>query len=138
VWETIRDFSAVADWHGAVSDVRSLIDGPGDRVGCERKIELTDGQLIVERLVALSDVDRSYTYELVEAAVPVRNFRGTVATSPVTQTAQCIVSWTATFDPVDADGTEVAQAIRNGVILPGFAGLARRTTAGIPASEASE
>jgi Polyketide cyclase / dehydrase and lipid transport len=122
-WGVIRDFSQLAEWHQAVKKVEEISNGPGDRVGCVRRFQLLDGTIMVERLLALSDLDRRYSYGLVESPVPVRDFVGTVQVTPITQTGQCLLSWTSTFDPVGGDGSGIADDVRQGVIFPGFRGL---------------
>jgi hypothetical protein len=124
-WDAIRDFTRIAEWHQAVTKVEDVHNGPGDRVGCVRRMEVDGGVIMTERLVALSDRERCYSYELIDSPVPVRNFVGTVGVLPITRTGQSLVSWTATFDAIEGDGSDIAEVVRQTVIRPGFEGLAR-------------
>ena len=56
VWARVRDFNAMPDWHPLIADSRIEEQQPSDRVGCIRHFHLTDGGLIRERLLALSDL----------------------------------------------------------------------------------
>jgi hypothetical protein len=80
VWRVIRDFNNYPVW----VDVRNVLY-PGSR----RR----------QRLLALSDVERSQTYAFAaEAPVPVWNFRATIRVTPVVDGERAFVEWWATFD----------------------------------------
>ena len=66
VWDFLRDFNRTPDFIDAVTGSEILGGKSADQVGCERRLTLDDGSLVRERLVALSDLDRSYTYHLLE------------------------------------------------------------------------
>lgn len=123
-WSIIRDFSNVAAWHQDVTEVLGVEHGPGDRVGCLRSIRLRNEAIFVEKLLALSDLEHSYSYTIVEGPAPVRDYVGTVKLTPITRTGQTLVSWTSVFDPAEGDGAGLSDGVRDTVILVGFAGLA--------------
>ena len=123
-WSVIREFSNVHTWHQDVVEVLSIDHGPGDRVGCLRRIRLRNEAIFVERLLALSDIERFYSYTVVEGPAPVRDYVGTVRLTPVTLTSQTLVSWTSVFDPSQGDGTGLADGVRDTVIMFGLDGLA--------------
>jgi hypothetical protein len=80
VWRVIRDFNNYPVW----VDVRNVLY-PGSR----RR----------QRLLALSDVERSQTYAFsAEAPIPVWNFRATIRVTPVVDGERAFVEWWATFD----------------------------------------
>ena len=55
VWEVLRDFNALPNWHPLVARSRIEEDRPADAIGCIRNFQLTDsGQTIQEQLLALS------------------------------------------------------------------------------------
>jgi hypothetical protein len=116
-WATLRDFMRIAEWHEAVTRVEHIDNGPGDRVGCVRRMEVDGGAIMTERLVALSDRDRCYSYELVDSLVPVRNFVGTVQVVPITRTGQSMLSWTATFDAIEGDVGDPGSSVYLPVLL---------------------
>ncbi|WP_091213900.1 SRPBCC family protein [Geodermatophilus siccatus] len=88
VWDFLRDFNRTPDFVDAVTASEILDGKPADQVGCERKLTLNDGSLVRERLVALSDLDRSYTYHLLEGPFPFTRYYSTIRVSPVTQGAR--------------------------------------------------
>jgi hypothetical protein len=64
VWAVIRDFNGLATWHSGLVASSEIEEGmAGDQVGCVRSFHLTDGTHLRERLLAHSDLDRSYTYD---------------------------------------------------------------------------
>ena len=71
VWERIRDFNALPDWHPAIAESRIEGGGPSDQVGCVRAFRLADGGFLRERLLALSDYDFSVTYSILESPMEV-------------------------------------------------------------------
>ena len=43
VWERVRDFNALPQWHPAIAESRIENGEPSDRVGCIRNFRLHDG-----------------------------------------------------------------------------------------------
>src|SRR5512143_1478725 len=85
VWSRIRDFNGLPSWHPVVAD-STIEDGrPGDAVGSIRQITLADnGPTLREKLLSLSDHDRSVSYDFQAAPFPVRNDHATLRVTPVT------------------------------------------------------
>lgn len=98
VWAVIRDFNNYPVWvdgagESAIEDGRS-----GDAVGAVRNV-LYNGVRRRQRLLALSDVERSQTYEFAgDSPLPVRNFEATLRVRPVVDGDRAFVEWWATFD----------------------------------------
>ena len=97
VWRTIRSFDEYA-WAGAGVDAEMEDGKSGDAVGGVRRVA-TPEQPIRQRLLAHSDVDRSYSYEFCDP-VPfaVRDYRATLRVTPITDGDRAFVEWWATFD----------------------------------------
>ena len=98
VWRLIRDFNNYPVWvDGAGESV--IEDGrSGDAVGAVRSV-LYNGVRRRQRLLALSDVERTQTYEFAgESPLPVRNFEATICVTPVVDGDRAFVEWWATFD----------------------------------------
>jgi hypothetical protein len=95
VWAVIRCFDAVAEWLPFVKS--SLIEDGGDptRVGRVRVLTQTDGKMFRERLVALSDEERLYSYTFVGSPVPVRDHLTTLRLRPITDGDRCYVEWSS-------------------------------------------
>ena len=97
VWAHIRSFGDDA-WSGVDADVRMEHGASGDQVGAVRHIQggVRDMR---QRLLALSDVDHSYSYEFVGASpFPVRNYMATIRVVPVVENDRAFVEWWAAFD----------------------------------------
>ena len=98
VWDYLRDFNRTPEFVQAITASEILEGKPADQVGCERKLTLADGSLVRERLVALSDLDRSYTYHLLEGPFPFTRYYSTIRVSPVTEGSASYVEWWSTYD----------------------------------------
>jgi Polyketide cyclase / dehydrase and lipid transport/Uncharacterised protein family (UPF0261) len=83
VWAAIRDFNALPAWHPAI--VQSEIERglASDAIGCVRSFSLQDGGHLREQLLALSDVDHSFTYNILVSPMPVKNYVATFRLTPI-------------------------------------------------------
>ncbi len=125
IWKTLRDFSTIAQWHPAVQDC--VIEGGGvaDRVGAVRAIHLRDGTPLRERVTALSDKDMSYSYSVIESPLPLAYHSSTVSLLGLEGGTKTLATWYVEFQSNQGDPEQMANAIRSGVILPGFQGIAK-------------
>jgi hypothetical protein len=95
VWAVIRPFGQY-EWAGVDAET-TIEDGKADdQVGAVRHVVMP-GRAIRQKLLAHSDIERSYTYSFLEPA-PVRNYVATIRVTPVAETGQAFVDWRATFD----------------------------------------
>jgi len=95
VWATIRPFGHYA-WAGVDTET-TIEDGKrDDQVGAVRRVT-KPGRTIRQKLLAHSDLDRSYTYSFCDPA-PVPNYVATIRVTPVAETGQTFVEWRAMFD----------------------------------------
>ena len=59
----------------------------------------TPDQPIRQRLIAHSDVDRSYSYEFCDPVpFPVRDYQATLRVTPIIDEDRAFIEWWATFD----------------------------------------
>lgn len=107
VWKLLGNFDALDVWHPAVK--KSVLKGPGTKVGSTRVLTLGDGAEIIENLTAYSagKSGYSYSYNIVKGPLPVKNYLATLAVTPTTDGKSRIV-WKSTFD---ADGATDDKAI---------------------------
>lgn len=97
VWALIRDFANYA-WAGVTGEAIIEDGRPGDAVGAVRSVR-TGERHIRQRLLAHSDIERSYTYEFAgPIPFPVQNYRATLRVTPVVDGGRAFVDWWATFD----------------------------------------
>jgi hypothetical protein len=125
VWQRIRDFNALPQWHPGIADSRIENDEPSDKIGCVRHFHTRDGGLIRERLLALSDYDYSCTYAILESPMGVDNYVATLKLTPVTDGARTFAEWSAEFDCDAGRERALSEQIGHGVFQTGFDALKR-------------
>ncbi|MEV0265441.1 SRPBCC family protein [Streptomyces sp. NPDC050617] len=124
VWRAVRDFGGLAAWQPAVTScVLTSSDAP-DRVGCVRTLSMSDGETVVESLLALDDHALSLTYGIVSSPYPVQSYRATMRVAPVTATDETFIYWSVAFDCDRADTDELTETFRTGIFTAGLRGLA--------------
>ena len=125
VWERIRDFNGLPDWHPAIAESRIEGGAPSDQVGCVRAFRLKDGAFLREQLLALSDYDFSVTYSILESPMGVDSYVATLKLTPVTDGDRTFAEWSAEFDcPPEREG-ELVALIAGDVFQGGFDALKR-------------
>ena len=125
VWALARDFNGHAAWHPLIAESR-IEDGlPSDRVGCVRNFTLADGGRLRERLLSFSDLERSFTYNILESPLPIRNYRATFGCTPVTEGSKTFVEWSAEFDVAEADEARLEEQVGRNTFAAGIAALAK-------------
>ena len=123
IWETIRDFNGLPNWHPAIAESRIESGAPADQVGCIRAFRLRDGGFIRERLLALSDYDFSCTYAILESPMGVENYVATLKLTPITDGDRTFAEWSAEFDCAPEREAELVALIGTGVFQGGFDAL---------------
>ncbi|MGC4026556.1 MAG: DUF4331 family protein [Mesorhizobium sp.] len=88
VWALLGQFDA--KWHPLVGRVQLT----GEGVGQLRTVETVDGKTIIERLDAMDEANRSYSYTGI-SGIPASDYTGTLTVSP--KGSGCTVEWRAQF-----------------------------------------
>lgn len=102
VWGRIRDFNEDT-WSGDVSKSWSENDMSATEVGNIRVIRVGEKELR-QRLIAYSDIDKSYTYEFAgPPSMDVQNFRATLHVMPVTDGNKSFIEWYAKYDCAESE-----------------------------------
>ena len=133
IWTVIRDFNNYPVWVDGAGE--SHIEGgkTGETVGAVRNV-LYQGTRRRQRLLALSDVERSQTYEFCgDATFPVDQFRATLRVTPVIDGDRALAEWWATFDCAPERHGEWTAFFRNA-----FAGWLESLRRHLDVREASE
>ncbi|HEY3687524.1 MAG TPA: SRPBCC family protein [Streptosporangiaceae bacterium] len=128
VWGLVRDFNGLATWSPAMT-VSVIEDGLDPAtVGCVRRFDLGNGGVARERLTALDDVARSYTYTLVEAPFPARDYLATLSVTPVADGGpdRSLVAWSNTYDCDPSDEKSLAATFGDHIFAPALAALRDR------------
>ena len=121
VWEKMRDFNGLPDWHPRFS--RSHIEGglPADKVGCVRNFDIAGGGgTIRERLLTLSDLEYTMTYCILDAPLPVEGYLATLKLVPITVGNKTLGTWTAEFKVTQGREEDVVDAVGNGTFAKAF------------------
>jgi polyketide cyclase/dehydrase/lipid transport protein len=118
VWDTVGGFNNLAKWHPAVA--RSEENKSGNTT--VRTLHLHGGASLVERLEAIDNKARSYSYTIIEGPLPVARYRSTLHVSEKADGRGCTVEWSSDFEPSGASESDAVKAIR-GVYEAGFDNL---------------
>jgi hypothetical protein len=123
VWEKIRDFNALPDWHPFIAKSR-IEDGlPGATVGAVRNFDLKDGANIREKLLSLSDNKHLCTYSILEAPLPVKNYVATLRLNEITDGDKTFAEWSANFNVTEDNKEEETIKLVTSVFQSGFDSL---------------
>jgi len=123
VWDLLRDFNGHESWHPAISSSAMEAGDGTDQVGGIRAFTLKDGGLLREQLVALSDRDRSLSYCLLEAPVPLNNYVARMQLCPVTDGDQTLLLWESSFAPPPAQAGSLTRLVAADIYEAGIAAL---------------
>ncbi len=120
VWAVIRDFNGHDQWHPAVAESQIERSRESDRVGCVRKFVLQDGSELREQLLALSDVEQSFSYCLLDTPIPLFNYVAHVRLFPVTDDDTTFWEWESTFNTIDNREQELHDMVASDIYDAGF------------------
>ena len=123
VWAVLRDFGGHYRWHPEVTDCQVENDLDGDVVGCVRHYHLDDQTEIREQLLRHSDLDRSYTYAVLDSPLPLFDNVTTLSLRSVTDTGRTFLYWTARFRTVKARAEELKSLVGRRIFEAGLTGL---------------
>ena len=126
VWDEVRDFNGLPIWHPAIASSEIEQDRSSDSVGCVRKFRLQDGGLLRERLLALSDLDHTFTYSILVSPMPVKNYVATFKLTRITVGDDTLAEWWADFDITSGTDEEMVTFVGDGVFVAGFKALDER------------
>lgn len=95
-WKMIGDFNHLDVWHPVVV-ASELTQGNSQATGAIRVLTLGNGDTITEKLVALNNEDKTYSYAITASKLPVANYVGTITVKPA-ENGQSVITWSSTFD----------------------------------------
>ncbi len=122
VWARVRAFDSVAAWNPAVATA-SMESGNATTVGAIRRLEIVDGSRFRETLLAHSDLERFYSYDILESPLPVTNYRSTHSFLEITAGNQTLSIWQGRFDCAPDAAGELARLVGDDIYLNGLEGL---------------
>jgi hypothetical protein len=135
IWKIIRDFNNYPVWVDGAGESRIEDGKSGDAVGAVRSV-LYRGRHIRQRLLALSDTDRSQSYEFCGApSLPVEGFQATLRVTPIVDGDRAFVEWWANFDCEAAQRDELTAQL-SGWFAEWLESLRRLVDGRVPAEAA--
>ena len=125
VWQRVRDFNGLPAWHPAATDSRIEAPHEAGVIGCVRNFALADGSgRVRETLLALSDPDRSLTYDMLPGGpLPFVDYVATMTFTPVTDRDHTFAEWSARFIADDGQAAHWQKFVAEDVFLGGFRAL---------------
>lgn len=122
VWTAIRAFNGVAEWNPAVTAAR-MEQGSGTEIGAIRHLDIVDGTEFRETLLAHSDVEYFYTYDILESPLPLTDYVSTHRLIPVTASNQTLSIWESRFACDAGVAEEMDRIVGDDIYIGGMAGL---------------
>ena len=102
VWQLIGGFDSLPEWLPYIhhSELQN-----GGRV---RRLTNPDGITIIEQLMAFDENERSYTYHILKAPFPVKDYLSTLRVKSNADGSSARVEWFGEFTPINASEEEVS------------------------------
>jgi Polyketide cyclase / dehydrase and lipid transport len=120
VWAVLRDFNGHDRWHPEVAASQIERNQTSDRVGCVRRFKLADGSELREQLLALSDLEQSMSYCLLDTPIPMFNYVAHVRLLPVTDGDRTFWHWESRFTTPPGDEKRLADMVGEQIYQVGF------------------
>ncbi len=128
VWQKVKDFDGLADWHPAVA-TSPIVAGANNEKGAVRLLTLQGGGTVREELVAHDAEGRSLTYTILEGVLPVSAYVSSIKVASTTA-GHASVEWRGTFkrkspsdSPPPGEDDEAATTTITGVYQAGLENL---------------
>ena len=114
VWRAVRRFDGVAAWNPGVT-AAIMESGAPTEIGSVRKLDIVDGTVFRETLLALSDLERFYTYDIIESPLACENYVATHRFVEITEGNRTLGIWQGEFDCDPADAAELEKIVGDGI-----------------------
>ena len=115
LWDLIGGFDAMPDWHPAIE--KSELQEEGQK----RKLSLSGGGTIIEKLVKNDPDERVYSYTIEDSPLPFSNYIAELRVKDNGE-GKSSVEWSSEFKATDAPESEVIDIVQ-GVYQAGFDNL---------------
>ena len=122
VWAAVRAFDGVADWNPGVTGAR-LETGSPTGVGSIRHLDIIDGTVFRETLLAHSDLEHFYTYDILESPLPCGNYISTHRFIPITEGEITLGIWESRFDCAPDQEANLEEIVGDQIYVGGMKGL---------------
>jgi mxaD protein len=126
-WSLMGDYCAIAKWDPGVTNCE-ITRGTNNRPGAVRTLTLEDGTTMTEELVKHDAKLRTYTYRILESALPVQSYLSTITVLPGSAGGS-VVEWTGTFKAAPGTEDAAARSMIEEIYAAGLASLQAKETA---------
>jgi len=120
VWAVLRNFNGHDRWHPAVATSTIERAQASDKVGCVRRFKLKDGSELREQLLALSDLEQTFSYCLLDTPIPMFNYVAHVRLLPVTVGYRTFWHWASRFTARLVNDTPLTEMVSEQIYQAGF------------------
>ncbi len=124
VWAAVRCFDRVVNWNPGVIGAR-METGSATEVGSIRILDIDDGSVFRETLLAHSDLDYFYTYDILESPLRCTNYISTHRLMEITEGDQTLGIWQGEFDCDPADEPDLESIVGDRIYRDGQIALNR-------------
>lgn len=122
VWSAVRSFDSVVNWNPGVTS--ALIEvGSATGVGSVRQLDIADGSVFRETLLAHSDLKHFYSYDIIESPLPCNNYLSTHRFVEITEGNRTLGIWQGQFDCERADESSLERIVGDGIYRDAQHGL---------------
>ena len=122
VWNVLRDFNGHDRWHPAVATSTIERAQASDKIGCVRRFKLKDGSELREQLLALSDLEQTFSYCLLDTPIPMFNYVAHVRLLPVTDGDRTFWHWESRFTTRPEDAERLTEMVSEQIYQAGLRG----------------
>jgi len=130
VWRILRDFNSHHLWHPAIAESEIENGRASDEIGCVRRFRLTEGGILREQLLRLSDRDHAITYCILEAPLQLIGYVATLQLRPISDGNQTYWEWRSSFDAPPQEAAALAELVGEGIYVAGFDAIKRYFASG--------
>lgn len=123
VWDVVRGFNDLPKWHPDIADSKIEDDINPYTIGCVRNFNLEDGENIRETLLAFSDLDMAFSYDMLTTGLGLFDYISTMELRPITDGNRTYIQWSAEFTTKDGKEAEKVDMVANEVFQGGFTAL---------------
>jgi hypothetical protein len=128
VWAVLRDFNGHDRWHPAVAASAIERGYSSDKIGCVRRFKLADGGELREQLLALSDLEQSFSYCLLDTPIPLFNYVAHVRLLPVTDGDRTFWHWECRFTTRAGEEARLVAMVGEQIYQAGFDAVRRQVS----------
>lgn len=116
VWAAVRNFDGVVNWNPGVTAAK-METGLPTEVGAVRKLDIVDGSVFRETLLAHSDLEYFYTYDIIESPLPCSNYVSCHRLIEITEGNRTLGLWQGEFNCAETDAAKLETIVGDQIYL---------------------